>query len=61
MPTTEVNTAILKLELQLKNYEKQVDKSAVSKEIYTKTKVILRKLKDVSNDLYDLKKLQLKK
>jgi hypothetical protein len=61
MPTKEIDAAIILLESQLRNYEQLLDQSISNNEILAKTKVILRKLKEVSQELNDLKKLKVKK
>jgi hypothetical protein len=58
MPTKEVNAAIVVLENQLKHYEKLLDESITNNEILAKTKLILRELKKVSEDLNELKRLK---
>ena len=58
MPDKEINAAIILLESQLKNYEKLLDDSITNNEILSKTKVILRELKKVAEDLNELKRLQ---
>ena len=58
MPEKEINAAILVLENQLKHYEKLLDDSITNNEILSKTKIILRKLKQVSEDLNELKRLK---
>ena len=58
MPDKEINAAITKLENQLGHYEKLLDESITNNEILAKTKVILRKLRQVSKDLNELKKLK---
>jgi hypothetical protein len=58
MPTKEVNAAIVALENQLKHYEKLLDESITNNEILAKTKLILRELKKVSEDLNELKRLK---
>ncbi len=60
MPTKEINTAITTLEGQLKHYENLLDQSISNGEILAKTKVILRNLKKVSQDLIELKKYKSK-
>jgi len=56
MPTKEINAAIVALESQLKHYEKLLDQSISNNEILAKTKIILLKLKDISQELNELKK-----
>ena len=58
MPDKEINAAITLLETQLKQYEKLLDDSISKDEILSKTKVILRELKQVSEDLNELKRLK---
>jgi hypothetical protein len=58
MPDKEINAAILVLENQLKEYEKLLDDSITNNEILAKTKIILRELKKVSEDLNELKRLK---
>jgi len=58
MPDKEINAAIALLENQLKQYEKLLDDSISKDEILSKTKVILRELKQVSEDLNELKRLK---
>jgi hypothetical protein len=58
MPTKEVNAAIVLLESQLKHYEKLLDESITNNEILANTKLILRELKKVSEDLNGLKRLK---
>ena len=58
MPDKEINAAIVLLENQLKDYEKLLDESITNNEILAKTKVILRELKQVSEDLNELKRLK---
>ncbi|HET7003763.1 MAG TPA: hypothetical protein VFI33_20715 [Puia sp.] len=58
MPEKEINAAIVVLEKELKLYEKLLDESITNNEILSKTKVILRKLKQVSVDLNELKRLK---
>ncbi len=60
MPDNEINAAITLLEAQLKHYEKLLDDSITKDEILSKTKVILRELKQVSEELIELKKLKTK-
>ena len=60
MPDNEINAAITLLETQLKHYEKLLDDSITKDEILSKTKVILRELKQVSEELIELKKLKSK-
>jgi hypothetical protein len=61
MPTKEINAAITVLEERLKHYENLLDRSISNDEILSKTKVILRHLKKVAQELNDLKKIQSKK
>jgi hypothetical protein len=56
MPTKEIDMAITALEGQLKHYENLLDQSISNDEILAKTKVILRNLKKVSQELIELKK-----
>ncbi len=58
MPDREINAAIILLEDQLKQYEKLLDDSITKDEILSKTKVILRELKQVSEELNELKRLK---
>jgi hypothetical protein len=58
MPDKEINAAIVLLESQLKHYEKLLDESITNNEILAKTKIILRKLNQVSEDLNELKRLK---
>jgi hypothetical protein len=58
MPEKEINAAIHLLENELKRYEKLLDDSITNDEILYKTKIILRKLKQVSEDLNELKRLK---
>jgi hypothetical protein len=58
MPDKEINAAIALLESQLKHYEKLLDDSITNNEILSKTKIILRKLRQVSKDLNELKRLK---
>jgi len=58
MPDKEINAAIVLLESQLIHYEKMLDESISNNEILAKTKVILRKLNQVSEDLNELKRLK---
>jgi hypothetical protein len=58
MPEKELNAAISVLENELKRYEKLLDESITNNEILAKTKIILRKLKQVSEDLNELKRLK---
>ena len=58
MPDKEINAAIALLENQLKQYEKLLDESISNDEILSKTKVILRELKQVSEELNELKRLK---
>lgn len=58
MPDKEINAAIVLLESQLNHYEKLLDESITNNEILSKTKIILRKLKQVTEDLNDLKRLK---
>lgn len=58
MPEKEINAAIVVLEKELKHYEKLLDDSITNNEILSKTKIILRKLKQVSEDLNELKRLK---
>ena len=58
MPEKEINAAISVLEIELKRYEKLLDDSITNNEILAKTKIILRKLKQVSEDLNELKRLK---
>lgn len=58
MPEKEINAAIVLLESELKHYEKLLDESISNNEILSRTKIILRKLKQVSEDLNKLKRLK---
>jgi hypothetical protein len=58
MPTEEISAAIDSLEKQLNHYEKLLDESITKDEILVKTKIILLKLKEVSKELNELKKLK---
>jgi len=58
MPEKEINAAIESLENELKRYEKLLDESITNNEILSKTKIILHKLKQVSEDLNELKRLK---
>ncbi len=58
MPEKEITAAIELLESQLKHYEKMLDDSISNNEILARTKVILRELKKVSEDLNELKRLK---
>jgi hypothetical protein len=58
MPIQEIDAAIAALETQLNQYAKLLDQSIMNNEIFAKTKVILRKLKEVSKELNELKKLK---
>jgi hypothetical protein len=58
MPDKEISAAIVLMESELKHYEKLLDESIANNEILAKTKVILRKLKQVSQDLNELKRLK---
>lgn len=58
MPTKEIDAAIRALEIQLKHYENQLDQSIRNNEIFSRTKVIYKDLKAVSEKLKELKKLQ---
>ena len=60
LPDKEINAAIILLETQLKEYEKRLDESITKDEILSKTKVILRELKQVSEELNELKRLKKK-
>ncbi len=55
MPKKEVAAAIAELENQLRYYENLLDHSIGNNEILAKTKVILLKLKEVSQELNELK------
>lgn len=57
MPTKEIKAAIVALESQLKHYENLLDRSISNDEVLAKTKKILLKLKEVSQELIELKKL----
>jgi hypothetical protein len=61
MPTQEINEAIAALESQLNHYENLLEKSITDNVILAKTKVILLRLKEVSQELNELKKLKRKK
>jgi len=58
MPEKEINAAIHLLENELKRYEKLLDDSITNDEILYKTKIILRKLKKISEELNELKRLK---
>jgi len=58
MPDKEISAAIVLMESELKHYEKLLDESIANNEILAKTKIILRKLKQVSQDLNELKRLK---
>jgi hypothetical protein len=58
MPIQEIDAAIAALETQLNQYAKLLDQSIMNNEIFAKTKVILRKLKEVSKELNELKKIK---
>jgi len=58
MPEKEINAAIHVLENELKRYEKLLDDSITNDEILYKTKIILRKLKKISEELNELKRLK---
>ena len=58
MPTEEIKAAIAALESQVRYYENLLDKSISNDEILANTKAILRKLKEVSTELIELKKLK---
>jgi len=58
MPEKEINAAIHLLENELKRYEKLLDDSITNDEILYKTKIILRKLKKISGELNELKRLK---
>ena len=58
MPEKEINAAIVLLESELEHYEKLLDESITNNEILSRTKIILRKLKQVSEDLNKLKRLK---
>jgi hypothetical protein len=58
MPDKEISAAITLMESELKHYEKLLDESIANNEILAKTKIILRKLKQVSQDLNELKRLK---
>ena len=58
IPDKEINAAIGLLENQLKDYEQRLDESITNNEILVKTKVILRELKQVSEELNELKRLK---
>ena len=60
LPDKEINAAIILLENQLKEYEKRLDESITNDEILSKTKIILRELKQVSEELNELKRLKKK-
>lgn len=60
MPVQEINAAIAALEKQLKHYENLMDQSITKNEIFSKTKIILRQLREVSKELIELKKIQAK-
>jgi hypothetical protein len=58
MPLPEINSAIAKLEAQLKQCEQKLDHSITHDEILAKTRVILQELRKVSRELEALKKLK---
>ena len=58
MPEEKINAAIVLLESELKHYEKLLDESISNNEILSRTKIILRKLKQVSEDLNKLRRLK---
>jgi cell shape-determining protein MreC len=58
MPDKEISAAIDLMESELKHYEKLLDESIANNEILAKTKIILRKLKQVSQELNELKRLK---
>jgi hypothetical protein len=58
MPVEEINAAIIKLESQLKHFENLLDHSISNGVILSKTKIILRELKQVSQKLNELKRLK---
>ncbi len=58
MPTREIDAAIKALEIQLRHYEDLLDQSIRDNEILVNVKVIYRELKEVSNELEELKKLR---
>jgi hypothetical protein len=58
MPEEKINAAIVLLESELEHYEKLLDESITNNEILSRTKIILRKLKQVSEDLNKLKRLK---
>jgi hypothetical protein len=58
MPDKEINAAIVLLESELRHYERLLDESITNNEILATTKIILRKLKQVSEDLNKLKRLK---
>ena len=60
MPDKEISAAIILLERQLEEYEKRLDESITKDEILSKTKIILRELKQVSEELNELKRLKKK-
>jgi hypothetical protein len=59
MPTKEIDAAIATLETQLNHYAKLLDQSITNNEIFAKTKVTLLKLKEVSKELNELRKLKM--
>ena len=54
----EIEAAIAELERQVIYYEKLLDKSIANNEILANTKAILHKLKELSKELTELKKLK---
>ena len=57
MQNPELNATILALEIQLNYYEKLLDQSIKDNEVFAKTKMVLKELKEVSGRLEVLKKL----
>jgi hypothetical protein len=58
MPTQEINAAIAALEAQLRHHEILLEQAIDKNEILAKTKIILRKLREISRELNELKKIK---
>jgi hypothetical protein len=58
MPTQEINASIAALETQLRHHENLLEHSIANNEILAKTKIILRKLREISLELNELKKIK---
>ena len=58
MPIQEINAAIAELEIQLRDYEKKLDKSIGANEVFAKTKAIYHDLKAVAEKLKQLKNIK---